>query len=51
MVIEQAMILTTHNLATLVERCDAAPDEGWQALADRAFEHMLRLGARLDHAR
>lgn len=51
MVIEQALILTTHNLATLVERCAVAPDEGWQALAGRAFEHMVRLGARLDRSR
>ena len=50
MIIEQALILTTHNLATLVERCAVAPDEGWQALAGRAFEHMVRLGARLDHS-
>jgi hypothetical protein len=63
MVIEQALILTTHNLATLVERCAVAPNEaegeregdgergGWQTLADRAFEHMVRLGARLDRSR
>ena len=51
MVIEQAQILTTHNLAALAGPCGVSPDEGWQVLADRAFAHMIRLADRLSHAR
>lgn len=51
MVIEQSLILTTHNLATLVERCAVHPAPGWRTLADRAFEYMIRLGGRLDQSR
>lgn len=51
MVVEQAMILTTHNLATLAGPCGVRPDEGWQHLADRAFDHLIRLAGRLDQAR
>lgn len=50
MVIEQALVLTTHNLATLAGPCGVRPQEGWQALADRAFAHMIRLAARLGQA-
>jgi len=51
MVIEQALILTTHNLATLAGRCAVHPAEGWQTLADRAFAHMIRLASRLNQDR
>lgn len=47
-VIEQAQILTTHNLATLVGALDVAPSDGWTALAQRAFATVTRLAGRLD---
>lgn len=50
MVIEQAQILTTHNLAALAGPCGVRPEEGWQALADRAFAQMIRLADRLGQA-
>lgn len=50
MVIEQAQILTTHNLAALAGPCGVRPHEGWQPLADRAFAHMIRLADRLGQA-
>ncbi|MFF3071703.1 hypothetical protein [Kitasatospora sp. NPDC057936] len=36
-VIEQAQILTTHNLATLAGPGALTPPEGWDVLAERAF--------------
>ncbi|MFG2044885.1 hypothetical protein [Dactylosporangium sp. NPDC048998] len=48
MVIEQAQILTTHNLATLAGPLDVAPPDGWQALARRTFTAIVRLAGRLD---
>ncbi|GIH80922.1 transcriptional regulator [Planobispora longispora] len=49
MVIEQAQILTTHNLATLVHRVGVRPAAGWRALADRAFTVAARLTSQLEH--
>ncbi|MFJ2744844.1 hypothetical protein ACIO3O_34890 [Streptomyces sp. NPDC087440] len=46
-VIEQAQILTTHNLATLVHRVGVRPGEGWDALALRCFTTVCRLTARV----
>jgi hypothetical protein len=48
MVIEQAQILTTHNLATLVHAIGVTPADGWAALARRAFATVLRLAGRID---
>jgi hypothetical protein len=48
-VIEQAQILTTHNLATLVHRVGVRPASGWQALAEHAFATAARLTSRLAH--
>lgn len=48
MVIEQAQILTTHNLATLVHTLDVTPPDGWSTLARRTFTTVLRLTGRLD---
>lgn len=42
-VIEQAQILTTHNLATLVHRVGIAPRPGWADLAHRCFVTVCRL--------
>jgi hypothetical protein len=49
MVIEQAQILTTHNLATLAGALDVAPPEGWAVLAQRTFATVTRLASRVDH--
>jgi len=49
MVIEQAQILTTHNLATLVDRVGIAPRSGWADLAARCFVTVCRLTARVHH--
>ncbi|GGL57105.1 hypothetical protein [Planomonospora parontospora] len=49
MVIEQAQILTTHNLATLVHRVGVRPASGWQAPAEHAFSTAARLTSRLAH--
>ncbi|OQD53289.1 hypothetical protein BM536_027665 [Streptomyces phaeoluteigriseus] len=46
-VIEQAQILTTHNLATLVHRVGIAPATGWEDLARRSFGTVCRLTARM----
>ncbi|MFJ8111184.1 hypothetical protein [Streptomyces sp. NPDC096132] len=46
-VIEQAQILTTHNLATLVHRVGIAPAPGWEDLARRCFVTVCRLTARV----
>jgi hypothetical protein len=48
MVIEQAQILTTHNLATLSHALDVTPPDGWTALAQRTFTTVTRLAGRLD---
>ena len=47
MVIEQAQILTTHNLATLVHRVGIAPAAGWEELARRCFVTVCRLTTRV----
>ncbi|MBK3629312.1 hypothetical protein JHN59_31735 [Streptomyces sp. MBT49] len=47
MVIEQAQILTTHNLATLVHRAGVAPAAGWPELARRCFVTVCRLTGRV----
>ncbi len=47
MVIEQAQILTTHNLATLVH-VGVSPADGWPAPARRSFATVLRLAGRID---
>ncbi|MFJ2419216.1 hypothetical protein [Streptomyces brevispora] len=46
-VIEQAQILTTHNLATLVNRVGIAPRPGWPDLARRCFVTVCRLTTRV----
>jgi hypothetical protein len=48
-VVEQAQILTTHNLATLVGRVGIAPRPGWADLARRCFVTVCRLTARVHH--
>jgi hypothetical protein len=47
MVIEQAQILTTHNLAALVHPIGVDPSPGWDDLARRAFVTACRLTGRL----
>ncbi|MFE7467560.1 hypothetical protein ACFU6R_26115, partial [Streptomyces sp. NPDC057499] len=47
MVIEQAQILTTHNLATLVARIGIGPDSGWDDLALRCFSTVCALTSRI----
>ncbi|MER5480918.1 hypothetical protein ABT026_28665 [Streptomyces sp. NPDC002734] len=49
MVIEQAQILTTHNLATLVARARVAPRDGWEGPARDAFLTVWRLVERLEN--
>jgi hypothetical protein len=49
MVIEQAQILTTHNLATLVHAVGVTPVDGWPTLARRSFTIVARLAGRIDH--
>ncbi|MFJ3516183.1 hypothetical protein [Streptomyces sp. NPDC090131] len=46
-VIEQAQILTTHNLATLAARVKVAPVAGWAALARDCFDVVCRLVNRM----
>ncbi|MET8831070.1 hypothetical protein ABZX40_15585 [Streptomyces sp. NPDC004610] len=46
-IIEQAQILTTHNLAVLTARAGATPPDGWPDLAHRAFLRACRLASRL----
>ncbi|MFK4107141.1 hypothetical protein [Streptomyces sp. NPDC002176] len=48
-VIEQAQILTAHNLATLVHRVGITPRPGWADLASRCFVTVCRLTARVHH--
>lgn len=50
MIIEQAQVVTTHNLATLVGRVGIQPAAGWSDLARRAFDTVLRLARRLEHS-
>ncbi|MGW1408402.1 hypothetical protein [Streptomyces sp. NPDC002403] len=45
-VIEQAQILTTHNLATLVGRVGISPEPGWADLARRSFTTVCLTTAR-----
>jgi hypothetical protein len=47
-VIEQAQILTTHNLATLAGALQIEPPGGWAVLAQRTFTTVVRLAGRLD---
>ncbi|GHA23382.1 hypothetical protein GCM10010329_53480 [Streptomyces spiroverticillatus] len=47
-VIEQAQILTTHNLATLVHRVSIDPGDSWDVLALRCFATVCRLTARVE---
>lgn len=47
MVIEQAQILTTHNLAALVHPIGADPAGGWAGLARRAYITLCRLLTRV----
>ncbi|WP_370424232.1 hypothetical protein AB8O64_36360 (plasmid) [Streptomyces sp. QH1-20] len=47
MVIEQAQILTTHNLATLAGPLGIAPAPGWADLARRCFATVCRLVERV----
>jgi hypothetical protein len=47
MVIEQAQILTTHNLAALVRPIGVDPAPGWPDLARRAFTVVCRLVERV----
>ncbi|MCP9979147.1 transcriptional regulator [Actinomadura madurae] len=47
MVIEQAQILTTHNLAALVHPVGIQPAGGWDGLARRAFGVVCRLVRRV----
>lgn len=46
-VIEQAQILTTHNLATLVGRVGIEPGAGWDELALSCFAAVCRLTGRV----
>ncbi|MFF2200952.1 hypothetical protein [Streptomyces sp. NPDC058145] len=48
-VIEQAQILTTHNLATLVHRVGIDPGAGWDESALRCFGTVCRLTGRVHH--
>ncbi|MEV6113493.1 hypothetical protein AB0L59_13505 [Streptomyces sp. NPDC052109] len=48
-VIEQAQILTTHNLATLVHRVGIEPGVGWDELALRCFDSVCLLTGRVHH--
>jgi hypothetical protein len=47
MIIEQSQILTTHNLATLVQAVGITPAPGWPLLARRAFGVVLQLVSRV----
>ncbi|MFD0399286.1 hypothetical protein ACFVHI_14555 [Kitasatospora sp. NPDC127121] len=46
-IIEQAQILTTHNLATLVTRVGISPEPGWDDLAWRSFTTVCHATARI----
>ncbi|GAA3913496.1 hypothetical protein [Actinoplanes auranticolor] len=47
-VIEQAQILTTHNLATLAHSVGVTPADGWAGTARRTFAMVLRITSRID---
>lgn len=47
MVLEQAQILTTHNLAALVDLTGSEPDLDWMSLTHRCFSTVCRLVARV----
>lgn len=47
-VIEQAQILTTHNLAALVHAVSVAPTVGWPETARRTFATVLQLAGRIE---
>lgn len=49
-VIEQAQILTTHNLATIAHIVQVDPAGGWAELARRSLAVVFRLTARLQHS-
>jgi hypothetical protein len=48
MIVEQAQVVTTHNLATLAHAVGVTPAGGWPALVPRAFAVVVRLAGRLD---
>lgn len=48
-VIEQAQILTTHNLATIADIVKIDPGGGWAELARRSLAVVCRLTARIQH--
>lgn len=48
MVIEQAQIRTTHNLATLVHHVGITPTHDWSTLARDAYDRAAALAATLD---
>jgi hypothetical protein len=48
-IIEQAQILTTHNLATLAGPAGVVPTSGWTDLARRSLRTVCRLVARVHH--
>jgi hypothetical protein len=48
-IIEQAQILTTHNLATLAGPVQVEPSEGWAALARSGLDVITTLVTRLHH--
>ncbi|WP_250001675.1 hypothetical protein [Actinoplanes sp. M2I2] len=48
MVIEQAQILTTHNLATLVRPVGVSPTRGWAEQARRTFATVLKSAERIE---
>lgn len=47
-VIEQAQILTTHNLATLAHAVGVTPADGWATAARRTFATAVRLTGQID---
>jgi hypothetical protein len=48
-VIEQAQILTTHNLATIADIVKIDPGSGWAELARRSLAVVFQLTARIQH--
>ncbi|WP_088288725.1 hypothetical protein [Kineosporia sp. A_224] len=46
-VVEQAQVLTTHNLAALVAGLGVRPENGWEPLAQEAFGRVVTLVGRL----
>ncbi|MBB4933497.1 hypothetical protein F4561_004317 [Lipingzhangella halophila] len=51
MVIEQAQILTTHNLAALVHPIGVSPNAGWPRLARHCFGAVCRIAERVPDLR